>query len=64
MIFASVIAIAATAGITPAAQTSGSQSIDLLWPNGAPGDKGSEDGDKPTPTTCLPDNEKATDNDN
>ena len=36
------------------------QRIELLWPNGAPGAKGNEDGDKPTLTIYLPPNEKAT----
>jgi acetyl esterase/lipase len=32
----------------------------LLWPEGAPGAKGTEPADKPTLTVCLPDAEKAT----
>ncbi|MDH4239342.1 MAG: alpha/beta hydrolase, partial [Phycisphaerae bacterium] len=31
-----------------------SQKVELLWPKGAPGAKGSEDGDKPTLTIYLP----------
>ena len=60
IIIASFIMIAAIAGAATAAQTSGSQRIELLWPNGAPGAKGSDDGDKPTLTICLPDKETAT----
>lgn len=33
---------------------------ELLWPNGAPGAKGDEDGDKPSLTICLPAQGKAT----
>lgn len=34
--------------------------VELLWPNGAPGAKGNEDGDKPSLTIYLPLKEKAT----
>ncbi|MGD8785976.1 MAG: alpha/beta hydrolase [Phycisphaerales bacterium] len=37
----------------------GLHEAELLWPNGAPGAKGSEDGDKPTLTIYLPPKEKA-----
>ena len=36
-----------------------SHETELLWPNGAPGAKGTEDGDKPTLTIYLPPAEKA-----
>jgi acetyl esterase/lipase len=41
-------------------QTAISQKVELLWPEGAPGAKGSEDGDKPTLTIYLPPKETAT----
>jgi acetyl esterase/lipase len=34
--------------------------VELLWPGGAPGAKGDEDGDKPSLTIYLPPEEKAT----
>ncbi len=34
--------------------------VELLWPNGAPGAKGTEDGDKPSLTVCLAPQDKAT----
>lgn len=34
--------------------------VELLWPDGAPGAKGDEDGDKPSLTIYLPPREKAT----
>ncbi len=37
-----------------------SQKVELLWPEGAPGAKGTEDGDKPSLTIYLPPKEKAT----
>jgi len=37
-----------------------SQKVEPLWPKGAPGAKGNEDGDKPTLTIYLPPKEKAT----
>jgi acetyl esterase/lipase len=37
-----------------------SHQVELLWPNGAPGAKGTADGDKPSLTIYLPDKEKAT----
>lgn len=41
-------------------QAATSHEVELLWPDGAPGAKGSEDGDKPTLTVYLPEKEKAT----
>src|SRR4030042_4450347 len=40
-------------------QAAVSQKVELLWPEGAPGAKGSEDGDKPSLTIYLPPKEKA-----
>ena len=37
-----------------------SQKVELLWPEGAPGAKGTEDGDKPSLTIYLPPKETAT----
>jgi acetyl esterase/lipase len=34
--------------------------VELLWPDGAPGAKGTAEGDKPSLTICLPAPEKAT----
>jgi acetyl esterase/lipase len=41
-------------------KAAGSHETELLWPDGAPGAKGTEDGDKPTLTIYLPTREKAT----
>ena len=43
-----------------AAASAGEPKVMLLWPDGAPGAKGSEAADKPTLTVCLPDADKAT----
>ncbi|MBN2180277.1 MAG: alpha/beta hydrolase [Sedimentisphaerales bacterium] len=61
IILACLVVTAAFAGAAFAAQTASIQNTELLWPDGAPGAKGTEDGDKPTLTICLPDKEKATD---
>ncbi len=37
-----------------------SPAVELLWPDGAPGARGTEDADKPTLTVCLPPDDKAT----
>lgn len=37
----------------------GENKVELLWPDGAPGAKGTQDKDKPTLTICLPDKDKA-----
>ena len=60
MILACVTVTAALVGTVHAAETVATQSIELLWPNGAPGAKGSQEGDKPTLTICLPDKETTT----
>ena len=44
----------------PAAETVTSHKVELLWPEGAPGAKGDEDGDKPSLTVYLPPEENAT----
>ena len=46
--------------IVPAGQEAASHGVELLWPNGAPGAKGIDEGDKPTLTIYLPEKEKAT----
>lgn len=40
-------------------QAAVSQKVEILWPEGAPGAKGSENGDKPSLTIYLPPKEKA-----
>jgi acetyl esterase/lipase len=42
------------------AKAAESHQVELLWPNGAPGAKGTADGDKPSLTIYLPEKEKAT----
>ncbi|MHC4229024.1 MAG: alpha/beta hydrolase [Planctomycetota bacterium] len=37
-----------------------SHEVELLWPDGAPGAKGNDDGDRPTLTIYLPEEDKAT----
>ena len=51
-----IIGPTTTAGVEQAITP---QKVELLWPAGAPGAKGSEDGDKPTLTIYLPPKEKA-----
>ena len=60
IIFACFLVTAILAGNISAAQIASTKSTELLWPDGAPGAKGNEDGDKPTLTICLPDKETAT----
>jgi acetyl esterase/lipase len=54
-----IIGISSTATVA-AVQPASSAKTELLWPEGAPGAKGTEDGDKPTLTIYLPPKEKAT----
>jgi acetyl esterase/lipase len=54
-----IIGISTTATVA-AEQPAVSNKTVLLWPEGAPGAKGDEDGDKPSLTICLPPKEKAT----
>lgn len=43
----------------PQLRAASAHQVELLWPDGAPGAKGAEDGDKPTLTIYLPVREKA-----
>ncbi len=52
-----VLLVAAPAVLAAAG---GSQKVELLWPDGAPGAKGTAEGDKPSLTIYLPAKEKAT----
>lgn len=54
-----IIAMTSTARVA-AEEAAILQKTELLWPNGAPGAKGNEDGDKPTLTIYLPPKQKAT----
>ena len=54
-----IITIALTAGVV-AQLVDTSNKVELLWPEGAPGAKGNEDGDKPSLTIYLPPKDKAT----
>jgi acetyl esterase/lipase len=55
------VIIALTFAVTvPAAKAADSHQVELLWPNGAPGAKGTADGDKPSLTIYLPEKEKTT----
>ena len=44
----------------PVANAAGAHKVEPLWADGAPGAKGTEDGDKPSLTIYLPPKEKAT----
>jgi acetyl esterase/lipase len=55
--FIVAMSLAAIAAVENAASP---QKEELLWPDGAPGAKGNEDGDKPTLTIYLPPKEKNT----
>jgi acetyl esterase/lipase len=58
-----LVYIAALITLTPAlppAPAAGSYTVEPLWADGAPGAKGTEQGDKPTLTIYLPEKEKAT----
>jgi acetyl esterase/lipase len=44
----------------PVANAAGAHKVEPLWADGAPGAKGTEDGDKPSLTVYLPPKEKAT----
>jgi len=45
--------------VAPQVRAADSRPVELLWPDGAPGAKGVEDGDKPALTLYLPAKEKA-----
>lgn len=49
-----------TAPAMLAAESANSAKVELLWPDGAPGAKGTAEGDKPSLTIYLPPKEKAT----
>jgi acetyl esterase/lipase len=53
-----VVAMALTVTVATAAAP-GSQEVVLLWPDGAPGVRGNDDGDKPSLTIYLPAKDKA-----
>ena len=55
--FTVAMSLAAMAAVENAASP---QKEEILWPEGAPGAKGDQDGDKPTLTIYLPQKEKAT----
>ena len=52
--------ISTTFAVAPAVETTALHKVELLWPDGAPGAKGDEDGDKPSLTIYLPPKETAT----
>ena len=60
IIFACFLVITNLSCTLPVAEIQSNKSIEPLWPNGAPGARGNDDGDKPTLTICLPDKKTAT----
>ena len=58
--FVCIITAMTFAVTVPAGQAATPHKVELLWSNGAPGAKGSDEGDKPSLTIYLPDKEKAT----
>lgn len=58
--FVCTITLMIFAVTVPVGQAATSHEVVLLWPDGAPGAKGTDDGDKPTLTIYLPEKEKAT----
>jgi len=60
IVFVCIITAISFVMATPVGQAANSHEVKLLWPDGAPGAKGSDDGDKPSLTIYLPDKEKAT----
>jgi acetyl esterase/lipase len=59
-IFVFVVILVTLTVTVSEANAAGSHKVEPLWTDGAPGAKGSEDGDKPTLTIYLPAKEKAT----
>jgi acetyl esterase/lipase len=59
-IFVFVVILVTLTVTVSEANAAGSHKVEPLWADGAPGAKGSEDGDKPTLTIYLPAKEKAT----
>ena len=55
-----LIVLLATAPAVFAAEGVGSPRVELLWKDGAPGAKGSDEGDRPSLTIYLPEKQKAT----
>jgi acetyl esterase/lipase len=53
------MAVAMMLAAAPRVSAADSHPVKLLWPDGAPGAKGTADGDKPSLTICLPPKEKA-----
>lgn len=60
IVFLCFIVAMSLAAIAAAENTASPQKEELLWPDGAPGAKGNEEGDKPTLTIYLPPKEKNT----
>ena len=60
IVFVCIITALTFAVTLPAGHAETSNKVELLWPNGAPGAKGTDEGDKPTLTIYLPEKEKAT----
>ncbi len=58
--FSCFIIAAGVAATVVAEDVASSQPVEILWPDGAPGAKGDQEGDKPTLTIYLPPKEKAT----
>ena len=56
---AALICVIIAMASTTATSAEAPREVELLWPDGAPGAKGSEDGDKPSLTIYLPVKEKA-----
>lgn len=54
-----VIILAVITGTVQAGENSVTRKVELLWPDGAPGAKGTLDRDKPALTICLPNKDKA-----
>jgi acetyl esterase/lipase len=59
LVFAGVIITSTTIAKAASEQAAVSTKTELLWPAGAPGARGNEDGDKPSLTIYLPPKEKA-----
>jgi acetyl esterase/lipase len=60
IVFACIITAMTFAAVIPVCPAATSHEVKLLWPDGAPGAKGNDDGDKPSLTIYLPEKEKAT----
>lgn len=59
VILACVVVAILSASAVPQTEAADSHQVRLLWPDGAPGAKGKDDGDKPNLTICLPAKDKA-----